>query len=252
MTITRNSSRIPLAMLPGTLNDAELWAAQIAALVDVAECHVHDLSPFEDIRAMALSVLEAMPARFAVVGLSMGGYVALELCRLAPERVIGIALFDTTARADTGSAVARRSRFLDLAERGDFDAIVEAMLPLFLHKDRIAGDPALVERVRRMAFRSGLAAFHRHYIANRARPDSRPLLPFIRAPALVLCGEDDPLPPEDHAEMAGLLPDSRLVILPGCAHLPPMEAPEVVSQAIIDWLKDVSRAFREDRQDGVS
>lgn len=229
-------SRTPLALLPGLLCDHALWTGQREALSDAAETWVADFTTQDSVEAMAQSVLDAMPERFALAGLSMGGYVALEVIRRAPERVERLALLDTSARPDTPEQSRRRRGLLSLAERGQFKGVTPRLLPMLI-AERFLEDETITHVVMAMAERVGKEAFAGQQRAIMNRPDSLPLLPEIEVPALVLCGAEDALtPPERHFEMAEGIPDADLVILGGAGHLTPLERPEAVTQALRGWL----------------
>lgn len=229
--------KLPLVLLPGLLCTAALWNAQRAALCRTADVFVAALTGEDSMAGMAESVLASAPERFALAGLSMGGYVALEVMRRAPGRVTKLALLDTSARADDPARTAEREELLSLARQGAFDAVVRHLLPLLIHPDRLAGDPALCEAVRGMAHEIGPEAYLRQMKAIMGRPDSRQGLVEIRCPTLVLCGaEDARTPREVHEEMAASIPDSRLVVVPHCGHLSTMERPDAVNAALTAWL----------------
>jgi pimeloyl-ACP methyl ester carboxylesterase len=226
-----------LLLLPGLLCDARLWRDQVAALSGTLRCEVADLTQDDTLPAMAARALALVPqaSPIALVGLSMGGYVALEAMRQAPGRIARLALMDTSARPDTPQQARRRRGLLALSQSGQFRGVTPRLLPQLLHPDRLEGP--LGEEVRRMAERVGRDAFARQQRAILARPDSRPDLPGIRVPTLVAVGEADLLtPPDLAAEMASLIPGADLRILPGCAHLPPMEDPATVTALLRDWL----------------
>lgn len=227
-----------LVLLPGLLNDHRLWAAQTQALAPVARCVVADLTQDDSLAGMADRVLAAAPDRFALAGLSMGGYVALEILRRAPERVERLALLDTTARPDAPDQTQRRKDAVALAKAGGFDKIMPTMLPVLVHPDHLA-----LERVggiaKDMARAVGPDAFARQQNAIMHRPDSRPGLPRIGCPTLVLVGADDAAtPPERAEEMADLIPGARLEVVERCGHLSTLEQPEAVSAAMRQWLQD--------------
>jgi pimeloyl-ACP methyl ester carboxylesterase len=229
--------KLPLVLLPGLLCTAALWNAQRAALCGTADVFVAALTGEDSMAGMAETVLASAPDRFALAGLSMGGYVALEVMRRAPGRVTKLALLDTSARADDPARTAEREELLALARQGAFDAVLRRLLPLLIHPDRLAGDPALCEAVRGMAREVGPEAYLRQMKAIMGRPDSRRGLPEIRCPTLVLCGaEDARTPPELHEEMAASIPDARLVVVPHCGHLSTMERPDAVNAALSAWL----------------
>lgn len=230
------SERVPLALLPGLLCDARLWAPQAEALSDLAEPRVADLTTQNDVGAMAESVLAAMPPRFALAGLSMGGYVAFEILRRAPERVLRLALLDTRADPDTPEQTARRRGLIELAEKGEFKGVTPRLLPLLIHEARLEDAP-LVGTVMSMAEAVGKAAFLRQQQAIMGRPDSRPTLVKISCPTLVLCGRQDALTPVDkHTAMAAGIRDARLEVIEDCGHLSTVERPEAVNRALRAWL----------------
>ena len=228
-----------LVLLPGLLNDAALWASQIEELSDlVDEIIVPDLTQFDDMQALATHVLEELPDRFALCGLSMGGYVAQEMLRQAPERVEFLALMDTSARKDSDDQRRRRKGLIELSERGRFKGVTPRLLPLLIAEDRL-DDESVTAPIFEMAARVGRDGFIRQQRAILSRQDQRDLLPSVSVPSLVVCGREDQLtPPEIAEEMADLLPNSRLVIIEKCGHLPPLEQPEIASALLREWLED--------------
>jgi len=230
------AEKIPLVLLPGLLCDAALWAPQVAALADIAEPWVADLSRDDSLAAMARRVLAAAPSRFALAGLSMGGYLAQEIMRRSPERVTRLALLDTSARADTPERAAQRRGFIELAQKGQFKGIQPRMLPVYLHPDHLK-DRAITEAVLAMAERIGKDAFLRQQQAIMNRPDGREHLKRIAVPTLVLCGRDDQATPyELNAEIARLIPGATFIAIQNCGHLSTMEKPAEVSAAMRRWL----------------
>lgn len=229
-------TREPLLLLPGLLCDARLWREQVAALADIAEPVVADLTRDDSIDAMAARALALMPERFSLAGLSMGGYVAFALLRLAPHRVRRLCLLDTSARPDTEQQARRRRGLMALTRAGQFRGVTPRLLPSLVHADRV-GDPVLGGEIMAMAGRVGKDAFLRQQAAILGRPDSRPDLPGLRMPTLIGVGAGDVLtPPEHAAEMAALIPGARYVEFPGCGHLPPMEDPDHASSVLREWL----------------
>jgi pimeloyl-ACP methyl ester carboxylesterase len=207
-------------------------------LSDVADVVIADLTRDETMSDMASRTLETAPETFALAGLSMGGYVALEIMRMAPERVTHLALLDTGARADTPEQTMRRRDLIALADRGEFKAVSPRLLPLFVHEDRLA-DPRLIGEITAMAESVGKDAFLRQQKAIMGRPDSRPGLPKIGCPTLVICGRQDALTPiELSEEIAGLMPGADLVLIDDCGHLATMERPDAVNAALRAWLAD--------------
>jgi pimeloyl-ACP methyl ester carboxylesterase len=167
---------------------------------------------------------------------SLGGYVAFEIMRRAPERVLRLALLDTQARPDSPEARERRLSLIARAERGEFEAVIGQLVRLFIHPDRLA-DEALVETITAMARKVGQDGFLRQQTAALNRIDSRPALGAITCPTLVLVGRQDVVtPPEAHGEIAAAIPNATLVVLPECGHLSPLEQPAMVSAQLHAWL----------------
>ncbi|HEV7268607.1 MAG TPA: alpha/beta fold hydrolase [Falsiroseomonas sp.] len=228
-----------LLLLPGLLCDSRLWRDQAEPLGATLRCIVADLTQDDNLAAMAARALDAVPAGspIALAGLSMGGYVAMEILRRAPARITRLALMDTSARADTPEQSRRRRGLLALSNSGQFRGVTPRLLPQLLHPSRLDGP--LGEEVREMADRVGRDAFQRQQRAILARPDSRPDLPAIRVPTLVAVGDHDILtPPELAEEMAALIPGATLARIPDAAHLPPMETPGAVLRLFHAWLAD--------------
>src|SRR5476649_260079 len=190
---------LPLVLVPGLLCTARLYAAQVAALWQFGQVSVADHRRDTDMAAIAAAILADAPPRFALAGLSMGGYIAFAMMRLAPERIAKLALLDTSARPDTPEQKVNRDKSIATAEAGKLDDIVETLIPRFLHRDHV-NDEALKKIVRTMAAETGAEAFVHQTKAIKSRQDSRPLLPEIRCPALVLVGEGDELTPPELAK----------------------------------------------------
>lgn len=226
----------PIVLLPGLLCDHRLYAGQLPALEARGDVMVGDLTRRDSIPGLAAQILDEAPPRFALVGLSMGGYVAFEILRRAPGRVTRLALLDTQARADSEEGKARRRGLMELAEKGEFLGVAPRLLPLFIGAEAL-DDPAIVATVRGMAESTGKDAFLRQQTAIMGRPDSRPHLRAIACPTLVLAGREDQLtPPELQIEMAHAIPEATLVLVPRCGHLAPLERPEAVTRQLLAWL----------------
>lgn len=225
-----------LILLPGLLNDARLWQYQLEPLRELCQPSVGDLTVADSIAALASDVLDHAPtSRFALVGLSMGGYVALEIMRMAPERVSGLALIDTSARPDTQAARHARLQSMDLAQT-DFPAVLDGLLPKLLHPHHLA-DPGLVALIRSMALQLGPRLFQRQQRAIMSRQDSRPHLHQIGCPTLILCGREDSITPLAlHEELQAGIAGAELVTLSPCGHLSPLSQPAQVSAALWRWL----------------
>lgn len=227
--------RQPLVLLPGLGCDGELWAAQVEGLSDIAEVTVGDTLQDDSLPAMARRILAAAPDRFALAGLSMGGYLAFEIMRQAPERVTRLALCDTSAAADTADNKAFRGAVIAEVQSGkDYAELSRASLPRLIAPDAAA---RVAEAVVAMAVRVGPEVYIRQQRAIMARPDSHDLLPGIAVRTLVLVGERDILTPPAAAEgMASVIPGAALAIIPGSGHLTPMERPEAVTRHLRAWL----------------
>lgn len=230
------ASNLPLVLVPGLLCSARLYTSQIAALWPSGQVAVADHRRDSDMAGIAAHILRDAPPRFALAGLSMGGYIAFAMMRLAPERIARLALLDTSARPDLPEQKAGREKFIAMAEAGNLSDVVETLLPRFIHRNRINDEPLKAE-VRAMANETGAEAFVRQTKAIMSRPDSRPLLSSIRCPTLVLVGEGDELTtPELAREIAAGIAGSTLTIVPDCGHLSTMEKPEAVNAALGQWL----------------
>ena len=227
--------RTTLLLLPGLLCDGRLWRDQVGALAPLARAVVADLAQDDRIEAMAARALAAVPGRFALAGLSMGGYVALEVMRQAPERVERLCLLDTSARPDTAEQSRRRRGLISLSRSGQFRGVTPRLLPQLIHPSRL-GSPLAAE-VMAMAERIGKDAFLRQQEAIMHRPDSRPHLGRIAVPTLIGVGAEDALtPPHLAEEMAAMIPGARLRRFADAGHLPTMETPEAVNAALAAWL----------------
>lgn len=225
----------PLVFLPGLICDARLWRDVIDGLAQTIAPMVADLRLDDSVAAMAARTLAAAPPRFALAGLSMGGYVALEIMRQAPERVTHLALFDTSARADTEERRETRRKGIELIGQGKFIGVSRGLLGQLVAPHHL-GTP-LADEVQAMSERVGGEVYIRQQKAIMGRADSVPTLKDIAVPTLVGVGALDKMtPPELAEEMATLIPGANLVRIPDAAHLPTMENPGPVVEAMRDWL----------------
>lgn len=226
---------LPMVLVPGLLCSARLYSEQIGALWRFGPVMVADHTRDDTIEAIARRILEAAPPRFALAGLSMGGYIALTIVQQAPERVQRLALLDTSARPEAPEQTARRQPQIALAESGQFAEVAALQWPLLVHRNRHADEP-LRQIVRTMAEETGAEAFLRQQKAVMRRSDARPLLASIRCPTLVLVGDGDQLtPPVLAEEIAAGIAGCRLVVVPDCGHLSTLERPEAVNRALVEW-----------------
>lgn len=225
----------PVVMVPGLRCDAHLYAPVIARLASTIAPHVADISLDDSIAGMASRILTAAPARFALAGLSMGGYVALEIMRQAPERVTHLALLDTSARADTEERKQARRDEMKLVEQGKSALVSRMSLPSLVAAVHLDGP--IAEAVHDMAMRVSVETYLRQQTAIMGRIDSRPYLKEITVPTLVGIGSEDKLIPLPMSqEMAEMIPGAELAIFPNAGHVPTLESPEAVAHAMGAWL----------------
>lgn len=231
------SEPVPTVLVPGLIATPRLYAGQLPALWRFGPVMVGDHTRDGSMAAIAARILADAPPRFALVGLSMGGYVAFEILRRAAERVARLALLDTTARPDTPEQTERRRTQIGLAQKGRFAGIIELLYPLMVHPSR--RDDAGLRRVfADMAEDTGADAFIRQQTAIMNRADSRPDLGKIRCRTLVLVGDGDEItPPDRAAEMADGIAGARLVTVPQCGHLSTLERPEEVTRTLAEWME---------------
>jgi pimeloyl-ACP methyl ester carboxylesterase len=225
-----------LYLLPGLLCDETVWRHQVQHLADIADVTVADYRDCDAIPDMAARVLGQAPARFAVAGHSLGGRVALEIMRAAPERVTRLALLDTATGPTQHSEYEKRTGWVELARKEGMAALVQAWLPPMVHPDRIT-DEQLMQPLAAMIQGYTLEQFAGEIRALLQRPDATPVLAGIRCPTLVLCGRQDSWSTlEGHKKIAAAIPGSRLVVIEDCGHMSPIEQPEAVTSALYDWL----------------
>jgi pimeloyl-ACP methyl ester carboxylesterase len=229
--------RFPLVLIPGLLCDAQLWQPQVENLADIADIWIADHTRSDTMAGVARDVLADAPfASFALAGLSMGGYIALEIMRQAPRRVAKLALLDTAAGAELPQQTQRRMDFIAWAGRGQFARVTKTLLRLLVHPARL-GERALTDTIESMAKNIGKDAFIRQEHAIMSRADSLGLLAAIACPTLVLCGRQDALTPlARHEEIAAGIKGARLEIIEDCGHLSTLEKPAEVNSALRRWL----------------
>ena len=227
---------MPILLVPGLVSSPRIYAPVVPALwqfgpVTVAN-HIRD----DHMALIARRILAEAPPRFALAGHSMGGYIAFEIMRQAPERVAKLALLNTQARSDTPEATTRRRTMMARARGGEYRAMLDELFPGFVHPSR-REDATLRQLVHDMGEDVGAEAFVRQQEAIISRPDSRPVLATIKCPTLVLSGdEDNTIPNALSVEMANNIYNAKLVILPDCGHLPQVEQPEATTDALVEWL----------------
>ena len=229
-----------LILLPGLLNDAELWRDQISGLADVARCQVADLTRGESLRELAEQVLADAEPTFALAGFSMGGYVAQEIARIAPGRIERLALIDTTIRADTPERAAqRRAVNASASGEGAFLGVADRLMASYVDASRL-DDKDLTGRIQAMTQRLGREVFLRQN--GLPREDGAAALRALRCPIIVICGEHDAITPlAGQHEMARAIGCTHMVVIPDAGHMTPMEAPQAVNAALRRWLERTSR-----------
>ena len=228
---------LPIVLIPGLGCSARLYGGQIPALWRFGPVTVADHTRDDSMSAIARHILAVAPPRFALAGLSMGGYIAFEIMRQAPQRVAKLALLDTGARAETPEQSKRRKVAVDLAKTGRYADVVDVVFPIYVHHKR-HNDAALKQIVRNMAEDTGAEAFLRQQYAIIHRQDMRSSLAAIKCPTLVLVGDDDQAtPPELAREIAAAIPGARLEVVADCGHLSTLERPEMVTAALVDWMQ---------------
>jgi pimeloyl-ACP methyl ester carboxylesterase len=226
-----------LVFVPGLLCTADLWREQITAFENDYSIMVADHTSDDRMPAIAARLLAEAPPTFALAGLSMGGYIALEVMRQAPERVTHLAIMDARAINDTSEERQKREDFIKLVERGKtFKGVTEALLPILIHPSRL-GDEDLTNRIYKMADDIGKEAFIRQETALLEREELTGILKDIQCPTLVLAGAQDALiSPRIQREMAIEIPTAVYTEVTESGHLPTMERPERTIEIMRTWL----------------
>lgn len=227
---------VDLVLIPGLLCTDALYAPLVPALGRHARLVVANHRRRDTIAAIAAQVLSEVPAKFALCGLSMGGYIAFEIMRQAPERVTRLALLDTMARADTPERAAGRKTAVAKARAEGMAPVSKMLLPQWVHPSRLS-DSDLCATVAKMAADTGVDAFERQQSAIATRVDSRQGLGRIKCPTLVLVGRQDAATPvSDAEEIAGGIRGSTFVVIENCGHLTTLERPVETGNAVVAWL----------------
>ncbi|ATG44438.1 alpha/beta hydrolase domain-containing protein [Phaeobacter piscinae] len=229
----------PLLLLPGMMCDARLFQPQVAALSGHVPLMTAPIGQADSMVALAQSILQIAPPRFAVAGLSLGGILAMELIRQAPERILGAALMDTNPLSETPEVQARRGPQMAAARAGRLEQVMrDEMKPNYLTEG--PNRAQILDLCMAMAIDLGPEVFINQSKALRDRPDQCETLRQFARPTLVLCGRDDALcPPHRHELMHELLPQSHLEILDGAGHLPTLETPDQTTAALRRWLESL-------------
>jgi pimeloyl-ACP methyl ester carboxylesterase len=228
----------PVLFIPGMMLDQRMYSAQAAALSAGYRVVMADITRSDSIEALASDVLGDAPPRFALVGLSMGAIVGLEVYRRAQERITHLALLDTTAFADRPERRAVREQQMAAAARGALAEVLrEEMKPMYVAK-RHRTNAGLLDRILEMGIDLGPDVFRRQSIALRDRRDYSAMLGSVNCPALVLCGREDQLCPVSlHCDLAASIARADLVVLAETGHLSAMEEPAAVTAALEHLLR---------------
>jgi pimeloyl-ACP methyl ester carboxylesterase len=228
---------MPILLVPGLGGSPRIYAPAAPALWRFGPVTVGNHIRDDNMGAIARRILAEAPPRFALAGHSMGGYIAFEIVRQAPERVAKLALINTQARPDTPEATARRRGQIARALANEYHAVLDDLFLGFVHPSR-RDDAELRQLVHEMGDDIGADAFVRQLTAIISRADSRPSLAWIKCPTLVLTGdEDNTIPNALSVEMADGIHGAKLVILQNCGHLPQVEQKQATADALVEWLR---------------
>ncbi|KAF1021541.1 MAG: 2-hydroxy-6-oxononadienedioate/2-hydroxy-6-oxononatrienedioate hydrolase [Paracidovorax wautersii] len=240
------SSTLPqLILLPGLAGNADLWRETLAVLpakwrATVGTAHQRHATLPE----MAATLLAEHPGEVVLCGTSMGGMLAIEAWRQAPERIRGLALLGSSARPDTPSLIKLRENAIQRFAQGELREVITGNVPFAFDESRL-NDAKLTTRYVEQVVGEGADQLIRQNRAVMARVNSRPDLPHIQCPALILCGENDQLTPLDHSqEMARAIPHAQLHVLPRCGHMLTLEQPLLVGGLLLEWLKRLEKELR--------
>jgi pimeloyl-ACP methyl ester carboxylesterase len=220
-----------LLLIPGLLCDASVWAPVQALLNNAA--HIADLSTQDNLTTMAEDLLAAHPGRLRIAGHSMGARVAMEMARLAPDRVERMVLLDTGIHPLRAGETEKRAEIVAFAHANGMAALADRWLPGMVHRQ----DPALMQSLRAMVLRMTPDLHERQIRALVTRPDAAAYLPDLHCSTLLIVGAEDQWSPvAQHQDMLALLPDARLIVIPDAGHFAPLENPDPVAQATAAFL----------------
>ena len=227
---------IPVVLVPGLNCSARVYAPQVPALWQFGPAQIADHRRGNSMAAIAQHILERAPQRFALVGFSMGGYIALEIVRQAKDRVMKLALLDTAAAADRPDQTEKRLKNIALTREGKAAEREEALWPLLVHESRL-NDETIRSIVKEMHQETGAEAYINQQTAIMGRAESRPLLAELKMKTLIVVGDSDQLtPPAAAQEMHELVAGSKLDIIPNCGHMSTLERPDRVTKLLVEWL----------------
>ena len=224
-----------LLLVPGLICDDEIWAYPQKYLADIAKISILPMNEAVTMQSLAAAVLKNGPEEFAIAGFSMGGYVALEVLRQAPDRVTRIALLDTSSRVDSQEKIESRNIAISDCEEGRFGCLLDRFVPKLLTPKNLEGP--IGAKVRNMGERVGPKLFANRHRAMLTRIDARKVLKNTNIPVRAIVGRNDALTSvEEHEEIADLAPHGRLSLIEDCAHMPPFETPQATTALLRDWL----------------
>ena len=225
----------PFLLIPGLNCDARVYAGVANTLWPRGPVTIANHREQDSMAAIAAAILKTAPPEFGLVGFSMGGYLAFEVLRQAPDRVRKLALLDTSARPDTPESTENRRRRIGMVQGGKMGLVIEQAFPLSVHPENESNSDLYAVH-RAMAEANGPEAYIRQQEAIIGRPDSRPDLAGIKVPTLIIVGEGDQITPPEHAEeMHKAIAGSRLVKVPRAGHLALLEQPDMVQDAMVEW-----------------
>jgi pimeloyl-ACP methyl ester carboxylesterase len=236
-----------LFLIPGIVCDAAVWAHQAESLRTLATVRIVDHGTADSLEKMAQAVLDDAPGRFALAGHSMGGRVAMEIVRRAPERISGLALLDTAYQPRSAGEAGERERaerheLLRIAEIEGMRAMGIRWVQQMVHPNRLS-DAVLMESILDMICRKNPAIFAAQIRALLSRPDAEPALKAVRCPTMILCGRQDAWNPlARHEDMAAMIQGSTLAVVEDCGHMSPMERPLEVTAMLREWLEGIARS----------
>ncbi len=226
----------PLVLVPGMMCDARLFLPQITAISADRAVMVAPITAGDRIEDIASNLLDQLPLRFALAGLSMGGIVAMEILRRAPGRISRICLMATSPLAETPTVAAAREPMIVGARAGRLAEVLRDALP----PENLApgaGRAAVLNQLDQMGRDLGPDVFIRQSRALQRRRDQQSTLRKCKVPTLILCGEHDGLTPvKRHSFMAELIPAAELTVIPDAGHIPSLETPDAVNEALRHWL----------------
>lgn len=232
-----NNERLQLLLLPGFMLDQTLWDDMRAGLQQLGQLHFGDVGQDDSISAMAARVLQQAPPRFILIGFSMGGYVAQAIMQQAPERVIALALLNTSARQQNPREIAGNKVQLELAKQVPFKGLTSRALASSLHPD-LAHDRVLLERLQAMALRNGKDVFIRQLSALRS--DGYAELHKIQCPTLIVASSNDQLSSiAESQQMLEQIATAHMVLVENCGHMTPLEKPQQLLQILSDWISSL-------------